>query len=1091
MNQKYQTNKFRRQSILNNDFPPRGSRIKKPISSSQKRSLTMIKPITSMSSMNSVHRVLPQLSKERVLNSRGSSRYTIISSSSRGKKPKTQYEMIQKRIKSTLHAYEAQNIAQAQDKIPRMGEEHDFMEKVLSRLHCIRDHMLRIDVAMLIDRYRRVLERTGVGKPRYSTSINEDDVDQILLELEDWANRVQDEMGEDIDYDEMDNDDFADMLNVDREYMFEEDLAALKEKFKGLAKLNEQIAETHNLSLEERDIHEEEKKTIQAEIAEKIKESNHARNKNAGFIHAADEIFHLIEKARSEGDGVSVEDYQQQIADVLKELVKRDADAKGQTKKIKELETQVSKNKEDFQKILSEHKTQHNQLETATSNNERLVNEVSVLRKKLTLLQKDKIKNMNNTEKSNLDRVSVITKTDSEQKLEKEKLAQFEKLQTQYRILEEQMKAKDQRLATVSEKLKSLNKKLENEQSSVLEKEPERKERKSEMVKTGRASKKPGKSMQKPKEEPSTAILPNNNDNSDAEKLKKDLEAATKREQLIAKSNEKLLKEIELLKIENESMSKKTDLATRELDNVKAELTHVKKTNDKTKNSISQKPGDKSGGSTHTTRHTHNAVMQTEKEPVKHFSVNVQIPTSCPEIDEKTSLAKLVKILAVTAKIKDVSIAQKILKRANEKEVKSVQQQIQGFGDKNGPYIPSEKVSEPNLEHVIESGIDIKMLEETLATFGETLDRVGHGVGDMINNLRTSIQTMSNTGDSTIQKEGNRMEQKLQTIEENTSDLLEVAEEISAFRPGKVKKKQSSRRTFNETFDEFKKRQNEIPVILGTGIQKLGVLMHDQLERLNKENRNLRKRVANMNNMDRRPTIAPSSTDKNFSGDNAESILDDIQSILETRLRTARQRPSTINFSQLVTNSGGGVIRVGKPKTADAASTRSDPLPRQSKVLGINKAPSVMAVMRSMSTQNGPPRTASPGMFKPQKPQENIPKDFALRSNQIQKSQVDHPESSQWMGRFEKEYKQTKLRNQRAKQNMQLSNTPPISQFNQNKAIAIGFGSARGKTLRNDSGLDNFMHGNTASRNRLNPVFGANLPKLGTMQLGFGNRNRK
>ena len=72
-----------------------------------------------------------------------------------------------------------------------------------------------------------------------------------------------------------------------------------------------------------------------------------------------------------------------------------------------------------------------------------------------------------------------------------------------------------------------------------------------------------------------------------------------------------------------------------------------------------------------------------------------------------------------------------------------------------------------------------------------------------------------------------------------------------------------------------------------------------------------------MHNMDRRLTVAPSQ-DKNFSGDheNADGLLDDIQSILEKRLVTARKRTSTINFNQLITNRGGG-IRVNKPKTAD------------------------------------------------------------------------------------------------------------------------------------------------------------------------------
>ena len=83
-----------------------------------------------------------------------------------------------------------------------------------------------------------------------------------------------------------------------------------------------------------------------------------------------------------------------------------------------------------------------------------------------------------------------------------------------------------------------------------------------------------------------------------------------------------------------------------------------------------------------------------------------------------------------------------------------------------------------------------------------------------------------------------------------------------------------------------------------------------------------------MHNMDRRLTVAPSanSQDKNYSGDheNADGLLDDIQSILEKRLVTARKRTSTINFNQLITNRGGG-IRVAKPKTADTGLVSINP----------------------------------------------------------------------------------------------------------------------------------------------------------------------
>lgn len=90
------------------------------------------------------------------------------------------------------------------------------------------------------------------------------------------------------------------------------------------------------------------------------------------------------------------------------------------------------------------------------------------------------------------------------------------------------------------------------------------------------------------------------------------------------------------------------------------------------------------------------------------------------------------------------------------------------------------------------------------------------------------------------------------------------------------------------------------------------------------------------------------------------------------------------------------------------------------------------------------------------------------------------------MGRFEKEYQQTKRRNQRARQNMNINNSNFNMNINSNRAMTVGFGTRRGNFQKQgDSGIDNFMSANNTTRNRMNPVFGANLPKVGA-QLGFG-----
>ena len=474
-------------------------------------------------------------------------------------------------------------------------------------------------------------------------------------------------------------------------------------------------------------------------------------------MHATDEIFHLIEKARSEGDGVSIEDYQQQIAEVLKELVKRDADAKGQTKKIKEIEQKYNKTATDFQTLLSEHKVQHAQLESANVKNEQLMSEVATLRKKFAALQKEKLKTIQNAQ---IEKSSEPEKTESQVKIEKEKIAAFDKLQKQYRILEEQMKVKDQRLASVSEKLTQASKKLEQIEEVSEDTKNEPTPKKSKLVKN------------KPKTKTSTSQTQVIN-GGEFEKLKKDLDAATKREQLIAKSNEKLLKEIESLKLENESNSKKSELVQRELDNTKAELNHMKKAADKAPKTSVQKV-------TKPVISTRHAMMQTEKD-TKNFGANVHIPVSCPDLNENSSLAKVVKVLALKGNIKDVAFVQKILKRSNEKEIRSIQQQITGYNAANGPNLSVEQVSEPDLHS---DGVNDKMLEEILSTFSETLERVGDNIGNMVTNLRESV--LSSPPESGDKQDTRKIENKLIALEENASEMVEFAQNIGNLRGGKT-----------------------------------------------------------------------------------------------------------------------------------------------------------------------------------------------------------------------------------------------------------------------------------------------------------------
>lgn len=81
--------------------------------------------------------------------------------------------------------------------------------------------------------------------------------------------------------------------------------------------------------------------------------------------------------------------------------------------------------------------------------------------------------------------------------------------------------------------------------------------------------------------------------------------------------------------------------------------------------------------------------------------------------------------------------------------------------------------------------------------------------------------------------------------------------------------------------------------------------------------------------------------------------------MLESRLNTVRRRTSTVNFSSLISGKGigGSGIQV-KPrnlltsqrKRNDNNSTKSEPLPKRVSV--VRRQPSVMSVMRSMNPQN-------------------------------------------------------------------------------------------------------------------------------------------
>merc|ERR1711881_139156 len=145
-------------------------------------------------------------------------------------------------------------------------------------------HMMRIDIAMLVDRYRRLMERFGVNNSKHNEEVDDKDIEGLLDEIEEWVNKANEFECEDAALDNMNDETFSQLINVDHELMLEE------------------------------------KQILQNDVADKLSANNQARNNNAGFMHAADEIFHLMEKSRAEGGGKDAARYQEEVAAVLPEL---------------------------------------------------------------------------------------------------------------------------------------------------------------------------------------------------------------------------------------------------------------------------------------------------------------------------------------------------------------------------------------------------------------------------------------------------------------------------------------------------------------------------------------------------------------------------------------------------------------------------------------------------------------------------------------------------------------------------------------------------------------------------------------------------
>merc|ERR1712032_318340 len=135
-------------------------------------------------------------------------------------------------------------------------------------------------------------------------------------------------------------------------------------------------------------------------------------------------------------------------------------------------------------------------------------------------------------------------------------------------------------------------------------------------------------------------------------------------------------------------------------------------------------------------------------------------------------------------------------------------------------------------------------------------------------------------------------------------------------------------------------------------VEEFGSFVVDEFSRVNNENRNLRKRLANNKQAMNSQADMGGGMHEAFAGDdhNPDNVLDDIQNMLESRLNTVRRRTSTVNFSSLIAGKGigGSGIQV-KPrnlltsqrKRNENISTKSEPLPKRVSV--VRRQPSVMS----------------------------------------------------------------------------------------------------------------------------------------------------
>jgi len=1024
----------------------------------------------------------------------------------------TQFEVVKKRIDKTIRNYEQ---ALHNPYSENANDEEKFLLGITSKMDKVKNHMMRIDIAMLVDRYRRLMERFGVNNSKHNEEVDDKDIEGLLDEIEEWVNKANEFECEDAALDNMNDETFSQLINVDHELMVEDDLAQLKDKFRQLGKMNRALGRANNLSKREKALLLEEKQILQNDVADKLSANNQARNNNAGFMHAADEIFHLMEKSRAEGGGKDAARYQEEVAAVLRELVKRDQLAGGQSKKMKSVQAELDMTKTDFNMLIAEHKTLKVEVDSLRDKYDKACVDLGGCRKKILILQKNN--------KDGAKTLEALKRVDDADSQGGGKALHEERLKT--KRLEETLKVLENKYNCMKEDLDAKDHLLQDKQHQLSDAE----RRASQMTDVGATKGKKGKAKRTLK--PAASLAKVSEDGSSDEqiaKLKSDLSAATQRmessvrnEQLISQSLAKREAEMKQLQDQYQQTIKKLDFQSRELEMVKANLEVMERQNGKAARKVEPVQ-------TGTVKKMKACITQTEANPTKNLITQCDIPAeeiNLGEIEARgglpnLNLSTIIQILNHKAGITDVARVLKFFKKTNEREVKQIQIQICGGEPLHG--------GEQADLSFLESGaggpeIDVGALgeahdqaKEAAMCFLTNANHIGEKIGEMMGQFRSSF----NIGDAQEDKNRlNRLDEMCEEIEFHIDSAIPGFGENLAKAEAKSKGKPlpssiNARNQLNQRVigrmaemkaHDFRIIGQQLMSAVDRSVDMFSTFALDECQKMNIENRNLRKRLANKTNMG---GYANDSWDQ--GGDtkmnNPDKVLDDIENILQSRLSNARKRSSVCISSQILNprNMGTGGLTVKSMNTNRGGvgnmSIKSDPLPSSSVV---QRKPSVMSIMRSMgpktsseapglsSTANRQSITGNFGVSPMPRPGTQ-PMVRSVRSNQrvshtsagsTQHSQhTNGGETQRWMGRFERELQQTKLRNRRAQANrarpelgigLGLMGRASASQQSFHNIKRQGNEKQGNKNNR----LESMLTSDAIKRNRLNPVFGSNLPR--------------